>query len=151
MEPKKTPTGISSSSGSSSGRSFISRALTIGKDPPSSRDSAKGPFGLTTLFEQCDPVVVHLVFVHGLGGGSESTWTHSGGPFWPKDWLPLEPDFQDVAVHTFGYNSNFKKSSTLDIHDFSKSLLANLQDSPSLLHSPVSCNSPVPNWNFAGT
>jgi hypothetical protein len=36
-----------------------------------------------------------------------------------------------TAIHSFGYDSNFKKSSVLNVQDFSNSLLH------SLLHSPV--------------
>jgi hypothetical protein len=38
--------------------------------------------------------------------------------------------FHDVRIHSFGYNSNWNKESTLNIHDFAKSLLGSIQDCP---------------------
>ncbi len=122
----------STSTATSSGRSFISRALArhdAGSEPS---EDVKGPFGLNTLFNPGDSAIADLVFVHGLGGGSRSTWTKSGDPalYWPKEWLPQDPDFQDVRIHSFGYNSNWGHESVLSVHDFSKSLLVSLRHCP---------------------
>ena len=94
----------------------------------------KGPFGLTTLFEPLQSAAADMVFVHGLGGGSRSTWTKSrdSSLFWPKEWLPRDDGFKDVRVHSFGYNSNWINESTLNIHDFAKSLLGSIQDCPAI-------------------
>ena len=121
---------------SSAGRSFLSRTLR-GRDSGSidvSSDDGKGPLGLTTLFEPHDSPVADLVFVHGLGGGSRSTWTKSLdlSLFWPQAWLPHDAGFKDVRIHTFGYNSNWDKESTLNVHDFAKSLLGSIQDCPAI-------------------
>lgn len=98
----------------------------------------KGPFGLTTLSQpvNTDQTNAHIVFVHGLGGGSEHTWMKDG-ILWPRDLLPGQEPFQDAGIHTFGYDSNFKKTSTLNINDFSKSLLNSLLNSPSIGTSTV--------------
>ena len=122
----------STSTATSPGRSFISRTLArydTGNEPSG---DMKGPFGLNTLFNPRGSAVADLVFVHGLGGGSRSTWTKSGDPalYWPKEWLPQDSDFQDVRIHSFGYNSNWGHESTLSVHDFSKSLLGSLQSCP---------------------
>ncbi|KAI1332863.1 hypothetical protein F5Y16DRAFT_418801 [Xylariaceae sp. FL0255] len=97
-------------------------------------ESSKGPIGLETLFDPSDNVVpvVELIFVHGLNGGSHSTWTKGGDPskFWPKDWLPADDAFQDVRIHTFGYPSGLNHESVLNVRDFAWSLLAALRDSP---------------------
>lgn len=96
--------------------------------------SQKGPLGLDTLYIPNDTTIADLVFVHGLGGGSRSTWTKNGEPslYWPQQWLPNDPGFRDVRIHSFGYNSNWEKESSLNIHDFSKSLLASIHDCPSI-------------------
>ncbi|KAI7786820.1 hypothetical protein LA080_002290 [Diaporthe eres] len=90
--------------------------------PQASRTDAntKGPFGLTTVFHppKAEDLLAHVVFVHGLGGGSEHTWTKDD-VFWPRDLLPMQDPFQNVAIHSFGFDSDFKKSSTLNINDFS--------------------------------
>lgn len=100
--------------------------------------NAKGPLGLTTVHQPSsgDLATAHVVFVHGLGGGSEHTWSKNG-VFWPRDLLPKQPPFRETSVHIFGYDSNFKKSSTLNIHDFSKSLLNNLLNNPVVNESNV--------------
>lgn len=46
------------------------------------------------------PIVGHVVFVHGLGGGSDSTWTHDDGTYWPQ---LIAADIQNLRVWTYGY------------------------------------------------
>lgn len=129
-------TSGTSSSRFSLARNLIKRDSNGGNE---SVDGAKGPYGLTTLVEPLEVAIADLVFVHGLAGGSESTWSKSMDPdlFWPKEWLPRDPDFRDVRIHSFGYNSNWSKDSTLNIHDFAKSLLASIQDCPAMRDSNV--------------
>ncbi|OBT62656.1 hypothetical protein VE03_07482 [Pseudogymnoascus sp. 23342-1-I1] len=97
----------------------------------------KGPLGLNTLHDPLD-AVADLIFVHGLGGGSQSTWTESQNGaldpalYWPERWLPHEDGFGDVRIHSFGYDSNWAKESTLNIHDFAKSLLVAIMDCPAI-------------------
>jgi hypothetical protein len=92
----------------------------------------RGPLGLNTLYDPYDAVIADIIFVHGLRGGSKSTWSKDHDPalYWPQEWLPKEEGFRDVRIHSFGYNSNWEKESTLNIHDFAKSLLGYIHDSP---------------------
>lgn len=101
-------------------------------------DESKGPFGLNTVSHpaNANDVIVHVILVHGLGGGSEHTWTKDD-IFWPRDLLPLQDPFQNACIHTFGYDSDFKKSSTLSINDFSKSLLNSIPNNPSIRDTDV--------------
>lgn len=124
---------IASSIGSV-GRSMFSRALSRRDSNLDVTDDLKGSLGLSTLYIPSGDAVADLVFVHGLGGGSRSTWTKSGDPslYWPQLWLPEDVGFQDVRIHVFGYDSNWNKESTLNIHDFAKSLLNSLQDCPNI-------------------
>ena len=124
----------SKTQGTSSDRSFISRALPRRQRSGEHFDDGKGPLGLATLFDPINLAIADLVFVHGLGGGSRSTWTKSDSPslYWPKEWLPQDHDFQDVRVHTFGYNSDWGNESILNIHDFAKALLGSLSDCPTM-------------------
>ena len=123
-------------------RSRFTRHFTLRQSPsPSSSSSdvnAKGPLGLTTVHRPSlgESATANIVFVHGLGGGSEHTWSKNG-VLWPRDLLPEQPPFRETNVHIFGYDSNFKKSSTLNIHDFSKSLLNNLLNNPVVNESNV--------------
>ncbi|ROV99035.1 hypothetical protein VMCG_06614 [Cytospora schulzeri] len=108
--------------------SSLGRPPIAGPKPSRNPSETKGSFGLTTLYQPSSGglpgILVHIVFVHGLGGGSEHTWT-KGSVFWPRDLLPLEPGYSNTAIHTFGYDSDFKASNVLDISDFAKSLLGN--------------------------
>ena len=88
--------------------------------------NTKGALGLNLLYDPPSPVV-DFVFVHGLGGGSRKTWSKSDSldHFWPGEWLPHDPGFQNVRIHSFGYNSDW--ASTQDdvsnIQDFALGLL----------------------------
>lgn len=121
---------------STSNRSFLLRTFPRRDSGTDSSTDARGPFGLNTLYDPSGSAIADLVFVHGLGGGSRSTWTKSGDPslYWPQEWLPHDPGFQDVRIHSFGYDSNWDKESTLNLHDFAKSLLGSIQDSPLIPH-----------------
>src|SRR5437764_1420197 len=98
-----------STSGRSLARSLFARNLTRHDGNSGEPDAdLKGPFGLNTLVEPSESAIADFVFVHGLGGGSRSTWTKSGDPslYWPQEWLPEDPAFRSVRIHSFGYNSN---------------------------------------------
>lgn len=120
--------------GSSWSASVLSNRASklVGKDIV---DDAIGPLGLNPLYAPSNPLV-DFIFVHGLGGGSRKTWskTSSCSHFWPGEWLPKDPAFTAVRVHSFGYNSWWIKSSgnALNIHDFGKSLLGEIDTSPCL-------------------
>ncbi|KAF4634517.1 hypothetical protein G7Y89_g3587 [Cudoniella acicularis] len=92
-----------------------------------------GSLGLTLLFLPSEPLI-DFIFVHGLGGGSRKTWALSKDPlhYWPREWLPRDSSFKNVRIHTFGYASKWTeiKSSALNVHDFAKSLVTAIQDSP---------------------
>jgi hypothetical protein len=118
-----------------SGASFFSRSF-IRKETGLADDSssAKGPIGLTTLHDPGQNAIVDLIFVHGLNGGSQSTWSKNGDPalFWPREWLPNDTAFRDVRIHTFGYASGLNRESVLHIPDFAQSLLGAIHDSPTM-------------------
>lgn len=116
-------------------KSLITRTLTrrdTTTDLFDQETSTKGSIGLTTLYNPPDGIVVDLIFVHGVNGGSQSTWTKNGDPslFWPQEWLPKDQAFQDVRIHTFGYASAIAQESVLNIPDFARSLLYSIHDSP---------------------
>lgn len=119
---------------STSTKSFLSRHLPRrGKEQ---HDDPKGPLGLTTLHEPDldEPVVADIIFVHGLDGGSQSTWCKGNNPdlYWPQEWLPMDDAFHGVRIHTFGYPSVITRQSVLNIRDFAWSLLAAVNESPAI-------------------
>lgn len=127
-------------------KSESSREVSPGSSASHGPREKKGAFGLTTLhppqgssWDGLD-LDAHIIFVHGLGGGSESTWTKEN-VYWPRDLLPHEDGFKNVTTHAFGYDSDFKNSNFLNIEDFSKSLLASLQDHSHISNSSVSLSS----------
>lgn len=117
-----------------SGRSVFSRGIKFTKSSEPGVENEKGPLGLTTIYSPSNDVEVDVIFVHGLGGGSRKTWSKNENPalFWPKEWLSQDPDFRNVRIHTFGYDSNWGKESIHNIHDFAKSLLEWTRDAPTM-------------------
>lgn len=104
----------------------------------STGEVVKGTLGLTLLHEPPDPRI-DFILIHGLGGGSRKTWSISQeeAMFWPKEWLPAEPGFEHVRIHSFGYNSDWmtRKESLLTVHDFGQALIADIYNSPHLQKS----------------
>ncbi|KAH8886231.1 hypothetical protein GQ53DRAFT_695000 [Thozetella sp. PMI_491] len=117
-----------------SSRSFSVRSLIRKDTLDQAKDQPKGPLGLTTLHNPGSTSVCDLIFVHGLNGGSQSTWCRGRDKshFWPREWLPKDEAFRDVRIHTFGYSSGLSRESVLSVHDFATSLLVALQDAPSI-------------------
>jgi hypothetical protein len=95
-----------------------------------------GPPGLNLLYTPPTPLF-EIIFVHGLGGGSKKTWSYSSNQYhyWPKEWLSRDPEFKNARIFSFGYNSDWgdRKDSILNIHDFGKSLLSTIANSPAIL------------------
>lgn len=118
-------------------RSLLSRKFARhARDSTDEVDSPKGPLGLDTVYdpESDQAAVVDIIFVHGLNGGSQSTWSKGNKPSnnWPKEWLPMDDAFCGVRIHSFGYSSGIGRASILNVRDFASSLLAAIKDSPVL-------------------
>jgi hypothetical protein len=113
---------------------LISRSFRFNKKEDDAAPAPKNRLGLITLHVP-DPEtapVADVVFVHGLNGGSFSTWTKDSNPgyYWPQQWLPEEDGFEDVRIHSFGYPAAATRDSVLNVRDISRSLLAAVHDSP---------------------
>ncbi|KAK9424355.1 putative DUF676 domain-containing protein [Seiridium unicorne] len=69
-------------------------------------DDSRGRRGLSLLHVTHRPFV-HLILIHGLGGGSIKTWSKEGNPlaYWPKAWLPQEVGMQHANIYAYGYES----------------------------------------------
>jgi PGAP1-like protein len=111
------------------------RSLTLRRPASENTIDITGPLGLNLLSQPSD-TYVDFIFVHGLRGGSRKTWSASPNPahFWPKEWLPADPDFKNVRIHSFGYNSDWmeRRDNPLSVHDFGQSLIEELYNSPAL-------------------
>jgi hypothetical protein len=108
-------------------RSIFRRPAWTTKRKTSSPEDVLGreSLGLTTLYNPSHKVIAHIIYVHGIGGGSQKTWKRNGDPatFWLREWLPLDIDFHHTKIHTFGYDADYSRKSMLSIDDFARSLL----------------------------
>ncbi|ORY19555.1 Alpha/Beta hydrolase protein [Clohesyomyces aquaticus] len=68
-------------------------------------------YGLDIWYE-AEKAEVDIVFVHGLRGGRESTWTKDGC-LWPRELLAK--DIPDSRIFGFGYDSGVVHSDTAEI------------------------------------
>ncbi|RAK97066.1 uncharacterized protein BO80DRAFT_448750 [Aspergillus ibericus CBS 121593] len=68
-------------------------------------------YGVSTWYTGEKPEV-DIVFVHGLRGHREKTWTKDGH-LWPKEYLPT--DIENCRLMSFGYDSNVIHSSQAEI------------------------------------
>ena len=73
---------------------------------------------------------VSIVFIHGLTGNREKTWTHRNSTFWPGALLPQ--DFPRARIMTFGYDADVVRfwtiASSNRLDDHGKSLAYALLD-----------------------
>lgn len=77
------------------------------------------------------PDLHSIVFVHGLTGGRESTWTdRSTGCFWPEDTKFLPSEIPSARIFTYGYDADVmhfdKQVSQSRIGNHAQTLLADL-------------------------
>ncbi|KAJ5903949.1 hypothetical protein N7504_006332 [Penicillium tannophilum] len=98
--------------------------------PPSMEESysTTGAYGLDVIYDP-EFASVDIVFVHGLTGNRESTWTDKKSRiFWPKQLLPR--DLPTARVWTFGYDADIigalKTASSNTLRDHGKSLMHDL-------------------------
>ena len=125
--PSTTPRSISPGRSEQSAPSttlspFNSRDYAI-----TAKDTPTDPLGLNVIHVPDTPHTIDVIFVHGLGGTSKQTWSKNKDPnlFWPKEWLPLEPDISSARMLSFGYNAHFAAPgrNILNISDFARELL----------------------------
>lgn len=115
----------------------FSSVLSFGRRPADQIfTEPRNPFGLNTSYrpDLSIPIIADFVFVHGLGGGSNTIWSikQQSGRFWPGEWLPQDEAFNGVRIHSFGYDANWSSRATnpLDIHAFAQSLMEELLSNP---------------------
>jgi pimeloyl-ACP methyl ester carboxylesterase len=96
-----------------------------------------GQLGLNLVHKPTSQVSVDLIFVHGLRGGSQKTWTyhdHRYNFFWPEQGLAEDPDFDSVRIHSYGYSSDWamRRENPMGIDGFGRAFLDELQFSTEL-------------------
>jgi len=88
-----------------------------------------GKLGLHVVHQPGTAPLLDIIFIHGLGGDSQKTWSkdpHDPNLFWPQHWLPSEPEIGRARILSFGYNASFLPGtprSIYNIGDFAKELL----------------------------
>jgi hypothetical protein len=93
---------------------------------------SKDPLGLTVIHEPDTPPLLDIIFVHGLGGTSRTTWAKQGDLdyFWPQKWLPFEPGIRSARLLSFGYNFDYAatwSAPMTSITDVAKDLLYSMK------------------------
>jgi hypothetical protein len=90
-------------------------STTLAPQASRTNNNTKEPFGLTTVFHpaEAEEILAHVVFVHGLGGGSEHVYKR-------RRFLASRPAANAGSIskcrhHTFGFDSALKNSSTLNL------------------------------------
>ena len=89
-------------------------------------------FGLTVVSDPGKGALVDLVFVHGLNGNPQKTWTAENSQlFWPAQLLPEFVEEQKVRVLVYGYDADITSLGgpgvTKDkIHNHAERLVADL-------------------------
>lgn len=123
-------------------QSFLRRRFSpawVQKRQDEDKDSSRGALGLVLLHASPQPLV-DIVFVHGLRGGSTKTWRKGTDPrtFWPKHWLPMDPELCHASIYSFGYDSDWgsTKASILDVNDFGRALYQEMRLHPMLRQKP---------------
>lgn len=87
--------------------------------------------GLSNLTPKLPPSesVVDIVFVHGLNGDKEATWTKNN-VLWPRDLLPKQKGLEKARILTWGYDSHIAhfwgKANVNAIDDHASNLCADL-------------------------
>jgi WD40 repeat protein/pimeloyl-ACP methyl ester carboxylesterase len=88
-----------------------------------------GRLGLHVVHQPGTAPLLDIIFIHGLGGDSQRTWSKDPGDpnlFWPQHWLSSEPEIGRARILSFGYNASFLPGtprSIYNIGDFAKELL----------------------------
>ncbi|CZR60693.1 uncharacterized protein PAC_10589 [Phialocephala subalpina] len=67
--------------------------------------STEGDTGIRVIADPTD-ATLDIVFVHGLTGNRDKTWTHSNGVFWPQE---IAEDIPTARIMTFGYDADVVK------------------------------------------
>ena len=124
INPTLPLTAITPSGNQSLGEIPPTGEPTTTAQSPSPR-SRFGLFQLTNALreEELRQGGVDIIAIHGITGDYERTWTHPGGAFWLKDFLPNDLSVP-TRVFSFGYDAQFKFSvSRARLDDFARSLL----------------------------
>ncbi|CAH0052436.1 unnamed protein product, partial [Clonostachys solani] len=140
LKNKTLSNDIGDSQSDSTGASYFTKRFT--KTLPykwrdkGTREEETVSTGLRLLHTSNDPLL-DLILVHSVREHSIKTWHKSGDTqtFWPQCWLPSEPGFHHVNIHTFSYEADVadaKLANMLTVHDIGRSLFEQMRNCPDL-------------------
>ncbi|KAL3421193.1 NACHT and WD domain-containing protein [Phlyctema vagabunda] len=110
-------------------RSSAANSYATKQHAKSYHGTEKDPLGLSVIYSPDITAKVDIIFIHGLGGTSQTTWSKNKDLelFWPQKFLPLEPDICQARIMTFGYNANFLQTNSSSVLEFAKGLLYDMK------------------------
>ncbi|KKY18181.1 putative wd40 repeat-containing protein [Phaeomoniella chlamydospora] len=111
------------SSSASRNRTFKTHASSNARS-----NATSNSLGLWLVHHPPSAAPLDIVFIHGLGGDRQKTWSQNHDPqfFWPGLWLPYEADIGSARIFSFGYKAEVRPGtgrSIANIGDFAKELL----------------------------
>ncbi|KGO38488.1 hypothetical protein PEX1_014980 [Penicillium expansum] len=74
----------------------------------------EGAIGMKVLSDPSN-ADLDIIFVHGLTGNREKTWTHENGTLWPRDLL--SKDLSTARIMTFGYDVDIFSFTSITFSD----------------------------------
>ncbi|KAI8660068.1 NB-ARC domain-containing protein [Fusarium keratoplasticum] len=109
----------------------LGRRIKLLFNPSTPSNNPKGRLGLRAVFpsdnaEEDELCTLDVILVHGLNGGSDTSWRHEESKtFWPRELLPEV--LPRARIMTYGYNANLWSDCGYGrIRTFADKLLADL-------------------------
>lgn len=128
VESPRTPKVLTSRDNDQSYRNNLAQGPILNLEEPLNQRTLQNLLGLTAITSPATPLI-DIIFLHGLGGGSVTTWSwnHDSRKCW-LGWLADEMELSSSRIWTFGYNAPvWGASSGSNINDLAKDFLLKMK------------------------